>query len=185
MFSLLLVIKLLIGVCTCLNFLIMSCWTTCNAICQYFAWERTDIINWMVWGYELTIRLSESSITAVLTAKWFRNIHVSIFVRPVGIFGQLCTMDRSFFAAAAAGDGSAISSYQARVLEAEALSDEAAAAEALSDEAAVWFWSIHDWSECLLNLSIWVRLFAACYIVSLLLHSYLMLCLPFHSLLPC
>ncbi|XP_037468920.1 uncharacterized protein LOC119341150 [Triticum dicoccoides] len=55
---------------------------------------------------------------------------------------------RSFFAAAAAGEGSAISSYQARVLEAEApeeaaaaagdaLSDEAAAAaEALSDEAA-------------------------------------------------
>ncbi|KAE8793275.1 hypothetical protein D1007_32115 [Hordeum vulgare] len=52
---------------------------------------------------------------------------------------------RSFFAAAAAGDGSAISSYQARVLEAEApeeaaaagaLSDEAAAAGALSDEAA-------------------------------------------------
>ncbi|KAM3193433.1 hypothetical protein ACQJBY_070193 [Aegilops geniculata] len=52
---------------------------------------------------------------------------------------------RSFFAAAAAGDGSAISSYQARVLEAEApeeaaateaLSDEAAAAEALGDEAA-------------------------------------------------
>uniref|UniRef100_A0A453SUJ9 Uncharacterized protein n=1 Tax=Aegilops tauschii subsp. strangulata TaxID=200361 RepID=A0A453SUJ9_AEGTS len=45
---------------------------------------------------------------------------------------------RSFFAAAAAGEGSAISSYQARVLEAEAPEEAtaAAAAEALSDEAA-------------------------------------------------
>ncbi|VAI79590.1 unnamed protein product [Triticum turgidum subsp. durum] len=43
---------------------------------------------------------------------------------------------RSFFAAAAAGDCSAISSYQARVLEAEAPEEAAAAAEALGDEAA-------------------------------------------------
>ncbi|KAM3213725.1 hypothetical protein ACQJBY_066249 [Aegilops geniculata] len=44
---------------------------------------------------------------------------------------------RSFFAAAAAGEGSAISSYQARVLEAEAPEEAAAAAgEASSDEAA-------------------------------------------------